>query len=265
MAESDRTVKQKEPWLRQHKLTVLAIIIAFFALIGTWLSATGAWLKFPFIVSLLGLEKLNADSNSDSEEPSIKDVTFTSEFTEKAVPLFIRVTSKANSDTLFEIYRKKTDSKPFQSFTYKTPVEDISFKDLDFDGSIDFLVREIKLESPSAHADGYKVFVYDYKTGGFSLNNSLSAALDFVYSFDSDKKRKELNTYIDCAPGTTVKTVYSIDSDSSYAAGEKVFKATGVYSIDRFSGNKQSNLLESSNEPFSRDANDFRPCDYVSN
>ncbi len=265
MTEPQSEKKEKEPYVRAHKLTMIQIAIGSLALIVAFSAFVAAVIKFPVVAKFFHLEFLLTDksaeqtkTDTDLDNPVVADQTFISEYKAKIEPLFIRVTSKKNSDTLFEIFNKKSDSKPFQSFTYNTAVENIIFEDLDFDGLTDFLIQATVLDSASAHADSYKVFVYNSSSKSFALNKSLTGALAFVYRYDINKKRKELNTYIDCAPGRPVKTVFAIDSDESYAAEEKIFKPIHLYAVN---DGKESDLTEPANEKYLGDAENFRPCD----
>lgn len=230
MPEQEKAKKQEEPWLRQHKIGVSAIILSL--LIGT-LSVAGTWLKFPVIARLLHLDfLLKEDAKTQipdtPESENINSEVLVREFTSpgksKAGGIIVRVTKPHNSPSEFEFFHKKTDAKPFQSFKYAVEVEDVEFDDLNFDGFPDILLQT----SHSVCCIGYIALIYNSRQEGFYPNEALNKGLTFTAGYELDRKTHELNIYYHCPPNNA-KATYRVQTDYE---GEVSFEPVHYYDID---------------------------------
>jgi hypothetical protein len=234
MPEQEKAKKQEEPWLRQHKIGVSAIILSL--LIGI-LSLAGTWLRFPTIARLLNLEFLLKEDVETQipggpESENINSEVLVREFTcpgkSKAGCIIVRVTKPHNSPSEFEFFHKKTDAKPFQSFKYDVEVEDVKFDDLNFDGHPDVLLQT----SHSVCCIGYTALIYNSHQKSFYPNENLNKGLTFTAGYELDRKAHELDIYYHCPPNNA-KTTYRIQTDYE---GEVSFEPVRYYDIDISSG-----------------------------
>jgi hypothetical protein len=239
--------KQKEEWVRAHRLTLIAISIATVGLIIAILSATAGWLKFPKVARAFGLESWLGDSlstsppsnqntdiarskqtNNENIDPlsidqiEIQNESVTEDYQSSAyaLPIIVRVTWHDNSDTTFEIFNKRRPIRPFQTFSINTPerpevitVDDIIpnefsgnflvFDDLNFDGYVDFLVRD----NHSACCYGYKAFIYNPYLGTFAPDQQLNDIFPLFRGYQSFPKKKEIHVFHSCV-GNILRIVY---------------------------------------------------------
>lgn len=231
MKNDEQPIKQKESWVRAHKLSALAISISSLALFASIASATAGWLKFPIVARRLGVDKWLEDKipalsendqadNDESKKSNLPDEVVRLDFESDAyqLPLLVRVTWSEKSKTVFEIFNKKKPDKAFQTFSMETERPSIGFQseefgksgnfliidDVNFDGYADFLVEN----NQSVCCVGYDLFKYDSYKGTF-VADKFEGIFDFFAGYESRPKEREIRIAHHCPPGNLL-IVYRI-------------------------------------------------------
>lgn len=233
MSDQEKAKKQKEPWIRQHKVGIVAILVTLSIGIPSLL---GTWLRFPAVARFFKLEWLLKDdtqtqentnnSNTDNFDTTIEDETVVREFkssnTSKGQAVLVRVTERGNSPTEFEFFHKE-DVKPFQSFKYDVAVETIEFDDLNFDGYFDVLLRT----SHSVCCVSYEALIFNAYQQRFYPSDTLNQAMGLIAGYELISNKKELNIYYHCPPSAAQAT-YKVEVGY---LGETTFEPIHYYDI----------------------------------